>query len=126
MTTLEELQELNDLTSALEGIGHEQGEVKYHICTADTEKARDLMYYFSGGKLIELSHKRIYSRIHRAYTLQTIALQETKTLKIEYGRTLEGPPTGVALEAAKIKALFPEHGFRIYEIPKDQIPDDWS
>lgn len=126
MTTLEELQELNDLTSALEGIGHEQGEVKYHICTADPEKARDLMYYFSGEKLIELSHKGIYSRMHKVLSLQKIALQKSQNLKTEYGRTLEGPPTGVALEAAKIKALFPEHGFRIYEIPKDQIPDDWS
>lgn len=111
--------EIYSLAEDLETIGHSR-EKTIRFIFLDSEKLThedwlDFMHYFSGKKLISLSHKSVYSCFAH-YSPQDKTGWSEKYYK---GRTLEGPWSAVLAEVQSIKSTFPHLDFIVRETDKD-------
>jgi hypothetical protein len=105
-------QDIFDLAKDLDSIGHEQkNTIRFIFLKNKGDDWQKFMSYFSGRKLIELSHKSVYSSF--AYYEPR---DETGWAERYYkGRTLEGPWSAVLAEIQTIKSTFPHLDFIVRE-----------
>jgi hypothetical protein len=98
-------QEIFDLAKALDSIGHQQKEIIrfIYVEAKGPNDLSDLMFYFSGRKLISLSHKSVYSSFSNWSPADRTGWSE----KYYNGRTLEGPWGAVLEEIQNLKAELP-------------------
>lgn len=106
-------QDIFDLAKDLEDIGFEQKSITRFIFLES--KGHDdwstFMHYFSGSKLISLSHKSVYSIIAYYEPRDETGWAE----KYYKGRTLEGPWSAVLAEIQTIRETFPNLDFIVRE-----------
>ena len=98
-------QDIFDLAKDLDTIGHQQKEIIRFIYVEPKgpNDLSDLMFYFSGRKLISLSHKSVYSSFSNWSPADRTGWSE----KYYNGRTLEGPWGAVLEEIQNLKAALP-------------------
>jgi hypothetical protein len=106
-------QDIFDLAKDLDSIGHQQKEtIRFiYVEPKGPNDLSDLMFYFSGRKLISMSHKSVYSSFAHWSPEDRTGWAE----KTYYGRTLEGPWGAVLEEVQTLKSTFPHVDFIVRE-----------
>lgn len=106
-------QDIFDLARDLDTIGHEQKNTIRFVFLENKgpDHWSDFMHYFSGRKLISMSHKSINSCIAHYEPKDETGWAE----RYYKGRTLEGPWSAVLAEVQTIKDTFPYLKFIIRE-----------
>jgi len=106
-------QDIFDLARDLDTIGHEQkNTIRFVYVNPKGENEWDrFMHYFSGRKLISMSHKSVYSSFAHWSPEDRTGWAE----KTYYGRTLEGPWGAVLEEVQTLKSTFPHVDFIVRE-----------
>ena len=105
--------EIYSLAEDLETIGHSQKNIIRFIFleTKGPDDWSTFMHYFSGRKLISLSHKSVYSSFAYYEPRDETGWAE----KYYKGRTLEGPWSAVLAEIQTIRETFPKLDFIVRE-----------
>lgn len=107
--------EIYSLAEDLETIGHSQEKTIRFIFLEKGAKNNvcwsDFMHYFSGKKLVSLSHKSVYSCFAHYEPKDETGWAE----RYYKGRTLEGPWSAVLAEVQTIKDAFPHLDFIVRE-----------
>lgn len=107
--------EIYSLAEDLETIGqnHRKKEIIRFIFLENKglDDYRNFIHYFSGKKLIELSHKSVYSSFAQYGPKDKTGWSE----RFYTGRTLEGPWFSVCKEIQTLKETFPNLDFIIRE-----------
>lgn len=105
--------EIYSLAEDLETIGHSQKNIIRFIFleTKGPDDWSTFMNYFSGKKLVSLSHKSVYSCFAHYEPKDETGWAE----RYYKGRTLEGPWSAVLAEVQTIKDAFPHLDFIVRE-----------